>query len=290
MLRIKPNRWVIFGILALTSLTGGARFAAGAEGPRPPAQLRCEYLTDPLGIDVPQPRLYWVLDHSQRGERQTAYQVLVSSRLESLHQDQGDQWDSGQVISGESTQIVYPGKPLESGHTYYWKVRYWDNEKQPSDYSAPARFEMGLLSRQEWNGQWITGNQLRREFRLDGKVARARVYVTALGYYELRINGERIGDRMLDPAWTTYPKRVLYSTYDVTSALTAGQNALGVTLGGGWATLGQGMANQKPYYSQPALLLQMNIELQGGKRISLSSDGAWKSRPRPHYQQQRVRR
>jgi alpha-L-rhamnosidase len=281
MLRIKPNRWIIFGILALTPLVGCGRLAAGADGPRPPSQLRCEYLADPLGIDVPAPRLSWVLDHSQRGERQTAYQVVVSSRLESLLQDQGDQWDSGQVISGESTQIAYHGKPLESGHTYYWKVRYWDNEKRTSDYSAPARFEMGLLSRQEWNGQWITGNQLRKELRLDGKVARARVYVTALGYYELRINGERIGDRVLDPAWTTYPKRVLYSTYDVTGALAAGQNALGVTLGGGWATLGRGMANQKPYYPQPALLLQMNIELEGGKRIQVSSDGSWKAGPGP---------
>jgi alpha-L-rhamnosidase len=225
--------------------------------------------------------LYWVLDHSQRGERQTAYQVLVSGRLESLNHDQGDQWDSGQVTSGESTQIVYHGKPVESGHTYYWKVRYWDNEKRASDYSSPARFEMGLLSRQEWKGKWITGNELRREFRLEGKVVRARVYVTALGYYELRINGEKVGDKLLDPAWTTYPKRVLYSTYDVTRALTAGQNAMGVTLGGGWATLGYGMRGEKPYYSQPALLLQMNIELEGGKRISVVSDESWKAGPGP---------
>jgi alpha-L-rhamnosidase len=214
--------------------------AVGTEGPQAPSHLRCEYLTDPIGIDVPAPRFYWVLEHSQRGERQSAYQILVSGRLESLNRDQGDQWDTGQVMSSESTQVVYSGKPLESGHTYYWKVRYWDNEKRAGNYSAPARFEMGLLSRQEWSGKWITGNELRRAFRLDRKVARARAYVTALGYYELRINGDKVGDRMLDPAWTTYPKRVLYSTYDVTRALTAEENAVGVTLGDGWAALGHG--------------------------------------------------
>jgi alpha-L-rhamnosidase len=281
MLRIKPNRLLTISIPILILLMGGAWAVAGAEGPRPPSHLRCEYLPDPLGIDVTAPRLSWVLDHSQRGENQTAYQVLVSGRLETLNHDQGDQWDSGQVPSGESTQVVYNGKPVESGHTYYWKVRYWDNEKRASDYSAPARFEMGLLSRQEWNGKWITGNELRREFHLEGKVVRARAYVTALGYYELRINGEKAGDRVLDPAWTTYPKRVLYSTYDVTRALAAGQNAVGVTLGGGWATLGYGMPSQKPYYSQPALLLQMNIELEGGKRISVVSDESWKAAPGP---------
>jgi alpha-L-rhamnosidase len=255
--------------------------AAGADGPQPPSHLRCEYLPDPTGIDVSAPRFYWVLEHTQRGERQSAYQVLVSGRLESLNHDRGDQWDSGQMTSGESTQIVYSGKPVESGHTYYWKVRYWDNEKRASEYSVPARFEMGLLSRQEWKGKWITGDELRREFHLEGKVARARVYVTALGYYELRINGEKVGDRMLDPAWTTYPKRVLYSTYDVTRALAAGENAVGVMLGDGWAALGHGSPGAKPYYAQPALLLQMNIEMEGGKRITVVSDESWKASAGP---------
>jgi alpha-L-rhamnosidase len=181
MFAIKSIQRAVPGVLLITLVAGFAHIARSADGPRAPTRLRCEYLADPLGIDVTAPRLNWVLDHDQRGEKQTAYQVLVSGRIQSLIDNQGDQWDSGQVNSADSTQIVYSGKPVESGHTYYWKVRYWDNEKRASDYSAPARFEMGLLSRQEWKGKWITGNRLRREFHLDGKVARARVYITALG-------------------------------------------------------------------------------------------------------------
>ncbi len=138
---------------------------------------------------------------------------------------------------------------------------------------------MGLLERADWKGQWIGGDGLlRKEFSLPGKVVRARAYVTALGYYELHINGKKIGDKVLDPAWTVYPKRVLYSTYDVTSALQDGPNAIGVMLGGGWATQGAG---GPPEYKAPALLFQMNIELADGKTVSVSSDTSWKTAAGP---------
>jgi alpha-L-rhamnosidase len=122
----------------------------------------------------------------------------VASRFDLLNHDRGEQWDSGQVASEDSAQVTYGGKPLESQHTYYWKVRFWDSEKRASAYSTPARFEMGLLSRGEWKGQWITGNELRKEFRLQAKVVRARLYVTALGYYEVHLNGEKVGENVLD--------------------------------------------------------------------------------------------
>jgi alpha-L-rhamnosidase len=160
---------------------------------------------------------------------------------------------------------------------YYWKVRFWDRQDRASSYSAPATFEMGLLSPREWEGEWTTGQELRRTFRLDGKIARARVYVAALGYYELRLNGQRVGDNVLDPAWTDYHKRVLYSTYDVTHQVQAGENAIGAMLGGGWATLGTGSLGGKPYFPKPALLLQLNVELADGKRISVMSDTSWKA-------------
>jgi alpha-L-rhamnosidase len=242
--------------------------------------LRCEYLKNPLGIDVRQPRFAWVLAHTERGQKQTAYQVQVGSGPEILSQDRGDLWDSGRTASDDSTQVVYRGKSLASGLTYYWKVRYWDKEGRASEYSRPASFEMGLLSRDEWKGQWIGGgNLLRREFVLDGKVVRARAYVTALGYYELRINGEKVGCNVLDPAWTTYPVRVLYSTYDITAQLRQGKNALGAMLGGGWAVLGAG--DVPAPYKQPALLLQVNIELAGGKTVSVAGDGSWKTTKGP---------
>lgn len=249
--------------------------ARAAEGPLPPTNLRCEYLKNPLGIDVLQPRFAWVLAHTERGQKQTAYQVLVASSLELLNQDKGDLWDSGKTASEDSAQVVYSGKPLASGKTCYWKVRYWDSAGNVSPYSLVAQFEMGLLTREEWKGQWIgRDNLLRKEFTLSGKVVRARAYVTALGYYELRINGEKIGCNVLDPAWTTYPVRILYSTYDITAQLRPGKNAFGAMLGGGWATLGAGEVPAP--YKQPALLLQVNIELADGKTVSVASDSFWK--------------
>ena len=252
-----------------------------AQGPDAPSDLRCEYLSNPLGIDAVTPRLSWVPRHSQRGETQTAYQVLVSSSLNRLHQDHSDIWDSGRQESGESIQIAYAGKPLESGHSYYWKVRYWDKEKRASLYSEPASFGMGLLSREEWKGKWITGGEVRKSFRLEAKPLRAWIYVTALGYYELHLNGRKVGDNVLDPAWTTYPKRVLYSTYDVTDELHTGENAIGAMIGDGWAALSHGYTVGKSYYPQPAVLVQMNIDLEGGKRVSLATDGSWKSAAGP---------
>ncbi len=271
----------LLGALALAGPLLLAALVAPAAGPAPPSpqHLRCEYLKDPLGIDVLKPRFGWWLEAAPRGETQTAYQVLVASRRALLRQDRGDQWDSGEVRSSDSTEVVYDGKPLRSGTTYYWKVRWWDKEGQPSPYSDPARLEMGLLDRSEWQGKWIGGgNLLRKEFTLAGKVERARVYITALGYYELHINGRKIGHAALDPAWTTYPKRVLYRTYDVTAALHPGPNVLGVMLGGGWATQ---TAGGPGYYPAPALLLQMSVELADGRQLTLASDASWLTRAGP---------
>jgi alpha-L-rhamnosidase len=245
------------------------RLAYSADGPQPPSNLRCEYLKDPLGIDVRQPRLGWVLAHTERAQTQSAYQVLVAARLALLDQNKPDQWDSGKVASEESTQVVYGGKPLESSHTYYWKVRYWDKSGNASPYSQAAQFEMGLLAAEEWKGQWIGGaNQLRSEFELAEAVARARAYICGVGYYELRLNGAKVGANVLDPGWTTFDKRVLYAAYDVTAFLRKGANAVGVMLGEGW-------------YGSRALLLQINLELVSGKRQTIVSSPSWKAKNGP---------
>lgn len=268
-------------VTVLVSFLSPLGLVAAAEmDPGRPSELRCEYLTDPLGIDVLQPRFSWVLQHSRRGESQKAFQILVATSRDLLQQDKGDQWDSGKSISDEQTHVVYQGKPLESRRTYYWKVRYWDKEGNSSPFSQIARFEMGLLSVEEWGGRWIGGGGLlRKEFSVDRGVRRARVYVTALGYYELKINGQRIGTTVLDPAFTTYPKRILYSTYDVTQQVQQGENAIGVMLGGGWAT--NTSSRIKPYYASPGLLLQMYVELEGGTQLSISSGAEWKVAPGP---------
>ena len=226
-----------------------------------PFNLRCEYLVDPLGVDVAQPRFSWVLDHPERGQVQAAYQVLVS-----LQPDvpAGDQWDSGRVSSAQSTQVVYAGKPLASGRTYYWKVRWWDKNGVASPWSTVRHFDTGLLAASDWKGKYIGGgNQLRKEFTLERPPARARAYIAGLGYYEMLLNGRKVGRSVLDPAFTTYDKRVLYATYDVTSLLQRGPNAIAVTLGEGW-------------YGGRVLLLQLNVEMEGGGRLEVATDSTWK--------------
>ena len=234
--------------------------------PQPPTGLRTEYLVNPEVVDVARPRFSWVLEHTERGQRQTAWQILVSTRPEV---NVGDVWDSGRVEGAQSTHVTYNGKPLESGRTYYWKVRWWDAAGQASPYSRPARFTMGLLNPSDWKGRWIGGaNQLRKEFNLPARPVRARAFISGLGYYELRINGRKVGDHVLDPGWTTYDKRVLYTSYDVTDLLRQGANAVGIILGQGW-------------YGSRAALLQLNIEMEGGQRTEVVTDASWKVRQGP---------
>jgi len=240
-----------------------------ADGPQTPSNLRCEYLTNPAGVDATHPRFSWVLEHGARGEAQSAYQVLVTTNAEFLQKDQGDQWDSGKISSDDSTQVAYQGKALASGQTYFWKVKYWDKEGNASPFSETARFETGFLSRDEWKGHWIGGaNQLRTEIQLPDGVVRARAYIAAVGYYELHINGEKVGRNVLDPAWTTYDERVLYSTYDVTRRLHRGANAVGVMLGQGW-------------YASRAMLVQIDVVLANGKSLSIVSSPQWKAKNGP---------
>jgi alpha-L-rhamnosidase len=260
------------GILAvlITFAAGWAVSSArAAEGPSAPVTLRCEYLKNPVGVDVRQPRFGWVLHHTERAQRQSAYQVLVASSPELLSQDKGDQWDSGKAETDNSTQVVYGGKALESDHSYWWKVRYWDRNGVASEYSQAASFDTGLFSAEDWKGQWIGGaNQLRQEFTLAEAPRRARAYICGLGYYELHLNGSRIGHNYLDPAFTSFDKRDLYSAYDVTSKLHKGANAVGVMLGEGW-------------FRNRVLMFQLDVELASGKHVSVSSGPAWKAKNGP---------
>ena len=231
MFSIVPSKAVILISIFIFCLTL-AKISRAADGPQAPVGLRCEYLADPLGIDVKQPRFFWVLEHSERGQKQSAYQILVSTQPAC---DKPDLWDSGKVNSSESTQIVYQGKPLGSGRSYFWRVRYWDQAGKEGPYSEVASFETGLFFREDWKGSWIgVANQLRKEFPVNGRVVRARAYICGMGYYELRLNGRKVGSNVLDPAWTTHDKRVLYVAYDVTNLVQPGANAVAVILGKGW--------------------------------------------------------
>ncbi len=246
-----------------------------AIGVKAPTNLLCEYVSNPLGIDVAQPRFSWMLDHCQRSQLQSAYQVLVTSKQENLDAHNGDKWDSGKVVSAQSINILYRGSSLESGKTYYWKVRLWDKDGKVSSWSKIATFEMGLLKSEDWGGKWIGGEGLlRKEFTINKDMAQARVYISGLGYYELYINGDKVGHFVLDPGWTDYKKRILYSTYEVTKHLKKGRNAVGIILG-------QGRYVKTYGYGSPKALLQLNIEFTDGTSGSIITDNTWKTTSGP---------
>ena len=192
-----------------------------------PKQLRCEYRQNPLGIDVLHPRLSWVLEAEvgcPRGQRQQAYQVLVASSPCLLEAEKGDLWDSGKVDSDESIHVVYEGVPLRSRQRCFWKVRVWGANGEVSSWSEVASWTMGLLKANEWKAKWIGGPltipwaetesppspMLRKSFSVGGMVKNAVVYASALGLYDLRINGKRVGDHVLAPEWTNYYEKVQY--------------------------------------------------------------------------------
>jgi len=257
-------------------------------------QLRCEYAVNPLGIDVAQPRFGWVLQSSRRGQGQTAYRILVASTREKLRADTGDKWDSGKVASDQSVNVVYKGSPLASGEQCWWKVRAWDKEGKASESSRPATFAAGLLKRSDWQGKWIgAGKQvssplLRKAVTLDKQIKRATVHICGLGYYELHINGKKVGENVLDPGTTYYHNdqpiklgsRVLYVTYDVTHHLKTGRNAVGVMLGHGWYSAEEDVppspSHREPYGDRPRVILQMNVQLADGSRLSVVTDQTWK--------------
>jgi alpha-L-rhamnosidase len=269
--------------------------AAAASIPVSVDFLRVEYRENPLGIDVRKPRFSWQLRSNARGVRQTSYEIRVAVSEAALAAGRPLLWSSGRVASAESTQREYDGPALGSGQRCHWAVRVWDEAGRASAWSRPARWEMGLLDASDWKASWIepdlgedtskTGPvpMLRREFRLDGRVARARAYVTSHGLYELHLNGQRVGDELLTPGWTSYKKRLQYQVYDVTALLRQGDNAAGALLGNGWYRGDlMGFAGRRNVYgSRLALLLQIEVTYADGRRETVTSDGRWKSSTGP---------
>jgi len=252
----------LFFIMSLSQVI----FPGIVKGPLSPQNLCCEYLENPLGIDVQKPRFSWTLRHAERGQKQSAYQIIVSK--DPCFRTQ-EMWDSGKVDSEQSIHNVYKGKTLESNLTYYWKVRFWDKDDFPSPFSQTAYFDTGLFHQEEWKGEWISGdNLLRKEFSVQKNIIRARAFVCGLGYYELRINGEKVGNNVLDPGYTTCDQKVLYTTYDITHHLIQGQNAVGVIIGKGWSEI-------------RLLRLQITIDLEGGDHLAIFTDSTWKKAQGP---------
>ena len=464
----------LFLILVLLSLP-----ASAADTPAQVTRLRCEYLSNPVGIDAVQPRLSWQVADSRQGARQRGYQVLVASSDEALRADQGDLWDSGRVESDQSIHVNYAGTRLESHQLCHWKVRVWDQDGKVSEWSEPATWSMGFLSHLQWQAKWLrytkpfqrtvepgspaeelkltdaswiwtdegnaavevpqgkrffrrtidvpselrprwaylvisaddkfrlwlngakvsenapedyawrrayevelteklkpgrnvlavdadntqpgpaglalklvveladgkrlswisddtwkatvkpapgkpffasdlddskwsasavtgkvgmapwgtprTGANVgwsqkapspvfRKTFRVEKPVRRATAYICGLGYHELRLNGDKVGDHQLDPAYTRYDRRALYVTHDVTDQIRKGDNAIGVMLGNGWynmLTRATWNFDQAPWRDEPVMQLHLRIELEDGSVQTVVSDSSWQASTGP---------
>ena len=244
--------------------------------------LKCEYRINPLGIDNTEPRLSWKLIVSNyiRGQKQSAYQILVASSIKELDIENGNYWDSGKVESDKSVNVVYNGKVLESGKQYFWKVKVWDVSGQVSNWSTTARFSMGLLDKEDWKGEWIykknqnkkDHNWYRKNFSLEEAPQSAFVHVASFGYHELYVNGRKVGDEVMNPVNSFLKKRLPYLTYDINPYLQEGDNVIGIWHAAGWARWGR----VKDYYDAPFVFkAQADIKV-GDSNMVLKSDNTWK--------------
>ncbi|RMH68505.1 MAG: alpha-L-rhamnosidase [Bacteroidetes bacterium] len=264
--------------------------ASGTAAPATVAALRCEYQTNPLGLDARRPRLSWQLRATARDVMQTAYQIQVAGSKADLEQGRNLLWDTGEVTSDQSVHVPYAGPPLQSGQRYWWRVRVWTGDDIPSTWSEPAFWEMGLLEPSDWQAQWIEPDveedvstsapapMLRRTFRVEGEVVRARAYVTSHGLYELHLNGRRVGDQVFTPGWTSYHHQLQVQTYDVTDLLQDGPNAVGAILGDGWYRGQIGFRGQRNFYgNRLALLAQLVITYADGRTEVIGTDSHWRA-------------
>ena len=240
-------------------------------------RLKVEYLTAPLGIDIVKPRFFW---NCEGGVKQTAYRIVCSRLGKTV-------WDSGKVSSSSMTQILYAGAPLRSRDLIIWSVQLWDEQGNEGEVIS-SQFEIGLLDSDDWNAKWITGNYTVnpvRRYPVDcfckrfdtENIAKARLYITACGVYEAKLNGQRCGNFILAPGVTGYRKRIQYQTYDVTELLKNGENHLAVQLADGWyrGSCGAwGLKNQ--YGTQTKLLAQLEITHTDGTVQTVISDESWR--------------
>jgi alpha-L-rhamnosidase len=275
--------------------------------------LQVENKSNPSGIVNQHPAFSWQLNSSSRNVLQTAYRILVSDNLIQLNNGVGNIWDSKNVNSSQSIQVLFAGKTLEPGKVYYWKVMVWTQDGRASGWSTPATWQMGLMSSSDWGkAEWIgiedlpesmkvvpgipgngdnLGNKaltrpiipmLRKNFNLKNEVAAATLFISGLGFYEAYINGSKVGDALLTPGWTDYDKSVLYNTYNVTSMVTKGENALGAIVGNGFYNI-----NRERYrklviaYGDPKLLCKLHIEYTNGTSEDVVSGTDWKTAPSP---------
>ncbi len=245
--------------------------------------LKCENLHNPTGIDKTIPRFSWKIQSSENETEQAAFQILVASDVALLQDGKADFWDSGEINASSSILVPYQGKPLSAGLFAVWKVRIRDNQGNLSAWSEPATFGIGLLKPDDWKAKYITFNtdagfsecpQLYHPFIVDKKEGKYLLHVNSLGYHEVYVNGQKVGNGVLTPAVSQFNKRSLVNTYDISDFITEGENDLLLWLGSGWYTYGlPGVVNDGP-------VVRAQLEKVSGaeKEVVLSSSESWKGR------------
>ena len=271
------------------------------------SHLQCQYQEHPLGVEAASPHLSWQISSSRRNVMQSAYRILVADDPMLLQKNEGNIWDSKKVTTGQSIQVMYNGRNLQSGKEYYWKVMVWDNQNAASGWSKPSAWQMGLLDRKDWKGaQWIAYAKLpdslrivpgihglgdpklglgkdilpllRKEFVVKKSIKKATAFIAGLGHFDFMLNGKKVGDHFLDAGWTQYNKEALYVTFDVTGQLKKGSNAIGVMLGNGfYYTPRERYRKITIAYGYPKMICRIAVEYTDGSSENIISDHSWKT-------------
>jgi alpha-L-rhamnosidase len=289
-------RLLFFSFLLASQLFGKTAFQ--------PVRLTCEYLENPLGIDMETPRFGWNISSAGRNSLQSAYEIIVSDNEKLIGTGKGNSWQTGKVISDESIQIEYAGKPLRPFTRYYWKVKVYDKNGLGSAWSQLASFETAALKPEDWKAKWIGDGSrqfekdedfyqkdpmplFRKQINIAKKIAAARLYISGLGYSEVYINDQKIGDHLLDPGFTVYRKQALYVTYDITAALKNKNNMLGIMLGNGWYNplplrlFGRFNLRDVQQTGRPCVKAQVLIKYSDGTDGTIATDETWETTKGP---------
>jgi len=262
-----------------------------------PYGLECEARQNPIGIDTGQPRLGWKLRSEQPNQRQSGYEIEVATSPDKLAGGMPDAWSSGRVASAQTAWIPCAGSRLESFRRYWWRVRVWDGAMTASDWSQPAEWITSLVEPSRQKGSWIASPNtslrsgplpiFRKEFVIDRPLRQALAMISGAGFHELRVNGTKVGDHVLAPAWTNFRATMLYETFDVSPLLRSGRNALGVLIGNGFYNVAGGRyAKYTGSFGQPRLWLQLHLRLRGAfttsAKMSLSANWTGRAKlPQP---------
>ncbi|MES1223915.1 MAG: family 78 glycoside hydrolase catalytic domain, partial [Bacteroidota bacterium] len=275
-----------------------------AASPLQPVKLTCEYITNPLGIDSKKPRFNWQFESKERDQSQSGYEIIVSDELSNIQKGEGIAWQTGKVVSTQNIQIEYGGNELKSFTKYYWRVKVYDKKNEASAWSEVNSFETAMLTASEWKAKWIGDGSVfpdrdedyykddrmplfRKDFSTGKKIVSARLYISGVGYYEAYVNGNKVGNDVLQPGFTTWKKQVLYSVYDITSMLKQGKNSAGVMLGNGWwnplplKLFGRFELRKHQQTGRPCVKAELHIRYNDGTDDIVTTDETWQTAPGP---------